>query len=64
MSEHNKAIVRRLFAELWNHGNLSVARFSLPTTRTMILRRPILAWAPTVKRGDWLSIAAPSPTFT
>ena len=25
MSEHNKAIVRRLFAELWNNGNLSVA---------------------------------------
>jgi len=25
MSEHNKAIVRRLFTELWNHGNLSVA---------------------------------------
>ena len=25
MSEHNKAIVRRLFAELWNTGNLSVA---------------------------------------
>jgi steroid delta-isomerase-like uncharacterized protein len=25
MSEHNKAIVRRLFTELWNNGNLSVA---------------------------------------
>jgi predicted SnoaL-like aldol condensation-catalyzing enzyme len=25
MSEHNKAIVRRLFAELWNTGNLSMA---------------------------------------
>lgn len=25
MSEHNKAIVRRLFAELWNNGKLSVA---------------------------------------
>ena len=25
MSEHNKAIVRRLFAELWNTGKLSVA---------------------------------------
>jgi steroid delta-isomerase-like uncharacterized protein len=25
MSEHNKAIVRRLFAELWNNGNLLVA---------------------------------------
>jgi steroid delta-isomerase-like uncharacterized protein len=25
MSENNKAIVRRLFAELWNNGNLSVA---------------------------------------
>ena len=25
MSEQNKAIVRRLFAELWNNGNLSVA---------------------------------------
>jgi steroid delta-isomerase-like uncharacterized protein len=25
VSEHNKAIVRRLFAELWNTGNLSVA---------------------------------------
>jgi steroid delta-isomerase-like uncharacterized protein len=25
MSEQNKAIVRRLFAELWNQGNLSVA---------------------------------------
>jgi steroid delta-isomerase-like uncharacterized protein len=25
MSEHNKAIVRRLFAELWNNGNLPVA---------------------------------------
>jgi steroid delta-isomerase-like uncharacterized protein len=25
MSEHNKAIVRRLFAELWNNDNLSVA---------------------------------------
>ena len=25
MSEHNKAIVRRLFEELWNKGNLSLA---------------------------------------
>jgi len=25
MSENNKAIVRRLFAELWNNGNLSLA---------------------------------------
>jgi len=25
MSEQNKAIVRRLFAELWNNGNLSLA---------------------------------------
>jgi steroid delta-isomerase-like uncharacterized protein len=25
MSEHNKAIVRRLFTELWNNGNLLVA---------------------------------------
>jgi steroid delta-isomerase-like uncharacterized protein len=25
MSEHNKAIVRRLFTELWNNGNLSMA---------------------------------------
>ena len=25
MSEHNKAIVRRLFEELWNNGNLSLA---------------------------------------
>ncbi len=25
MPEHNKAIVRRLFTELWNNGNLSVA---------------------------------------
>ena len=25
MSEQNKAIVRRLFTELWNNGNLSVA---------------------------------------
>ncbi len=25
MSEQNKAIVRRLFAELWNNGNMSVA---------------------------------------
>ena len=30
MSEHNKAIVRRLFAELWNTGNLAVASVQTP----------------------------------
>ena len=34
MSEHNKAIVRRLFAELWNNGNLSVADEILAPTYT------------------------------
>jgi len=44
MSDQNKAIVRRLFEELWNKGNLSVAdQLFSPTTLTMILRRPISA---------------------
>jgi len=36
MSEQNKAIVRRLFEELWNKGNLSVADqlFSCPSPKS------------------------------
>ncbi len=57
MSEGNKNVVRRLFEELWNKGNLPV------TTLTMILRRPMLGEAPRVKRRERLSTALPSPTF-
>jgi len=46
MSENNKAIVRRLYEEVWNKGNLSlVDELFAPNYEHHELRHPILGVA-------------------
>ena len=64
MSEGNKTIDRRLFEELWNKGNPSLAdELFARRTLTITLRRPMLGEVPRVRRRERRSIALLPPTF-
>jgi len=53
MSDANKSVIRRLFEEVWNKGNLPVADELLHRTiLTMTLRHPNLGEVPRAKRRE------------